>query len=79
MGQKQDSLDRQLARANEDLQNWVGVLDERGIPEADRKRDPRWRSLDSTCRRLRRRLAAVADLAAREEECQKRKESASED
>ena len=76
MGQTQDSLDRQLVIAREKLANYVRILDEKKVAEGQRKRDPIWRNLDSKCRQIRTRMVAVDAIAAREAECQQRKEAA---
>ncbi|MFT4555827.1 MAG: hypothetical protein ACKVII_17030 [Planctomycetales bacterium] len=76
MGQTQDSLDRQLTVAREELAKYVSILDEKKVAEGDRKRDPIWRNLDSNCRQVRTRMCAVDAVAAREAECAQRKEAA---
>ncbi|MGZ0170865.1 MAG: hypothetical protein ACKVHE_15020 [Planctomycetales bacterium] len=76
MGQTQDSLDRQLTVAREELAKYVSILDEKKVEEGDRKRDSIWRNLDSKCRQVRTRMVAVDAVAAREAECAKRKEAA---
>ena len=76
MGQTQDSLDRQLTIAREELAKYVAVLDEKKVEEGVRKRDAIWRNLDSKCRQIRTRMVAVAAVAAREAECAQRKEAA---
>ena len=76
MGQTQDSLDRQLVIAREKLASYVAILDEKKVAEAERKRDSIWRGLDAKCRQIRTRMVAVAAIAAREAECQQRKEAA---
>lgn len=76
MGQTQESLDRQLTIAKEKLASYVSILDEKKVAEADRRKDPVWRNLDSKCRQIRSRMGAVAEIAAREAECQQRKEAA---
>ena len=76
MGQTHDSLDRQLVIAREKLANYVSILDEKKVAEGQRKRDPIWRNLDSKCRQIRTRMVAVDAIAAREAECQQRKEAA---
>jgi hypothetical protein len=76
MGQTQDSLDRQLTIAREELARYVAILDEKKVEEGVRKRDPIWRNLDSKCRQIRTRMVAVDAVAAREAECAQRKEAA---
>jgi hypothetical protein len=76
MGQTQDSLDRQLTIAREELAKYVSILDEKKVEEGVRKRDPIWRNLDSKCRQIRTRMVAVDAVAAREAECAQRKEAA---
>jgi hypothetical protein len=76
MGQTQDSLDRQLTIAREELAKYVAVLDEKKVEEGVRKRDPIWRNLDSKCRQIRTRMVSVDAVAAREAECAQRKEAA---
>ena len=70
---KQDELNRQLSRANEALDDWSGILKERGIADAQRHRDPVWRSLKAQCRHLTNRMRTSAEVIALDEELKKRK------
>lgn len=76
MGQTRESLERQLKIATADLEKCVAALDEKGVAADKRKADSKWRSLDANCRQLKNRLSAVEAIAAREAECQQRKEAA---
>ncbi|HEY0981633.1 MULTISPECIES: hypothetical protein [unclassified Schlesneria] len=53
------TLERQLAAANADLATFSNSLKEKGLGEAEFKRNTKWRSLNATIRTVRRRLAAV--------------------
>ncbi|MCA9118132.1 MAG: hypothetical protein KDA79_23835 [Planctomycetaceae bacterium] len=54
-----ESLERQLSRAEADRAQRIAQLDEQGVPEASRRRDPLWRRCNAACRKLRTRLTAV--------------------
>lgn len=58
------TLERQLEAANADLAAYVKTLQEKGLTEADFKRNTKWRSLNAGIRTVRRRLAAVAGVEA---------------
>lgn len=75
---KKDSLERQLALATEDLQNRVKALDEKGVDAKARSKDSQWRSLNAKCRRIRHRMAVVGQIAARDAECEQRKQTTAE-
>ncbi|MHC4880300.1 MAG: hypothetical protein ACYTGL_27940 [Planctomycetota bacterium] len=75
---KKDSLERQFALAKEDLEKRVKALDEKGVDEKARSRDPQWRSLNAKCRRIRHRMAVVGEIAARDAECEQRKQETAE-
>ena len=75
---KKDSLERQLALATEDLEKRVKALDEKGVDEKGRSRDSQWRSLNAKCRSIRHRIAVVGEIAARDAECEQRKQESAE-
>ena len=58
------TLERQLQAANADLAAFSKTLQEKGLTEAECKRNARWRSLNAEIRTVRRRLAAVANTEA---------------
>ncbi len=58
------TLERQLQTANEDLASFAKSLQEKGLAEAEFKRNTKWRSLNANIRTVRRRLAAVAQTEA---------------
>lgn len=53
------TLERQLQAANADLAAYAKTLQEKGLTEAEFKRNTKWRSLNAGIRTVRRRLAAV--------------------
>lgn len=59
-------LERQISAAQEDLAAWEKTLDGRGIAADARRKEPKWRKLDATCRQLKTRLCAVAEIEERE-------------
>jgi len=73
MPHKQDELGRQLKRANEALAEWTSVLDERGISQDQRHRDPVWRNLNAQFRQLRRRINIVGAVVDLDNELKSRK------
>ena len=58
------TLERQLKDANADLAKCTKALQEKGLTEAECKRNSSWRSLNAGIRTVRRRLAAVAETEA---------------
>ena len=58
------TLERQLKDANADLAKCAKSLQERGLSEADCKKNAQWRSLNANIRTVRRRLQAVAETEA---------------
>lgn len=58
------TLERQLQTANADLATFAKSLQEKGLTEAQYKRNALWRSLNANIRTVRRRLAAVAQTEA---------------
>ncbi len=58
------TLERQLQAANADLAAYAKGLQEKGLTEAQFKRNTKWRSLNASIRTVRRRLAAVAGTEA---------------
>ena len=58
------TLERQLQAANADLATFAKTLQEKGLTEAQFKRNTKWRSLNAEIRTVRRRLAAVAATEA---------------
>jgi|GEM_PF-920920 len=65
---KQSHLERQFQKATAKFDSWVGHLDEKGIAEGNRKKDPIWRSLRSQCRQIKKRISAAAAVVALDEE-----------
>ncbi len=76
---KKDTLERQLALATKDLENFVKALDEKGVDTKARSRNSQWRSLNAKCRRIRHRIAVVGEIAERDAECERRKAESAED
>ena len=58
------TLERQLQAANADLATFAKSLQEKGLTEAQYKRNTKWRLLNANIRTVRRRLAAVAGVEA---------------
>ena len=58
------TLERQLQAANADLATFAKSLQEKGLTEAEFKRNTTWRALNANIRTVRRRLAAVAQTEA---------------
>lgn len=58
------TLERQLQSANADLATFAKTLQEKGLTEAQYKRNAKWRELNAGIRTVRRRLAAVAGTEA---------------
>ena len=54
------TLERQLEADNADLATFAKSLKEKGLGEAEFKKNTKWRSLNANIRTVRRRLAAVA-------------------
>ena len=73
MPQKPADLNRQLQHAQSDLDAWIKILDEQGVTPPQRRRDPKWRSLNSRRRQLRSRLKVAAGIVALDEETKRRK------
>ena len=73
MPPKSADLNRQLQHAQSDLDAWVKILDERGVTPPQRRRDPKWRSLNSRRRRLRSRLKTADEIVALDKETKRRK------
>ena len=65
------TLERQLQAANADLATFAKTLQEKGLTEAQFKRNTKWRSLNAGIRTVRRRLAAVAGVEANNEAVEK--------
>ncbi len=73
MPHKRPNLQRQLTQAGEALAAWAKVLEENGVSQKDRRRDPKWRTLNATCRQLRARLGRVAETETLNAEADRRK------
>ena len=58
------TLERQLQTANADLAAYAKTLQQKGLTEAEFKRNTKWRSLNAHIRTVRRRLAAVSATEA---------------
>jgi hypothetical protein len=67
------TLERQLQTANSDLAACAKTLQEKGLTEADLKRNTKWRSLNAHIRTIRRRLAAVTATEANNAAVEKHK------
>ena len=64
---KQDRLKRSLKIAQNALAVYERKLDEKKIDAAKRKKDPRWRKLVASCKKIESRLESLAQLIARGE------------
>lgn len=73
------SLERQLSHAEAALAEHVKVLEAAGISADAVSRDTKWRSLNSTRRKVANRLNAVAAVEARDAEAASRKAAAAAD
>ncbi len=58
------TLERQLQAANSDLAKYSKSLQEKGLTEAECKKNAQWRKLNAGIRTVRRRLQAVAETEA---------------
>ncbi len=65
-------LERQISAAQEDLAAWEKKLDERGLAADARRKEPKWRKLDASCRQLKTRLYAVVAIEQREKDLAER-------
>ena len=70
---KRESVERQLATAQEDLAACVSKLKETGVDAKSYRKNVNWRNLDAKCRQLKSRLASVKATEDREAECATRK------
>ena len=70
---KKNNLDQQLQHARSALDNRVKALDDKGVSEKDRRRDPEWRKLRAKCRAISRRIQAAEGVTALDEELKQRK------
>ncbi len=75
MGLSQANLHRQLTHAQDALKAWVKTLEEKGVPYKGRRRDPKWRTLNATCKVIRARAARVSEIAERDAEAARRKQA----
>ncbi|MDZ4685620.1 MAG: hypothetical protein SH850_11195 [Planctomycetaceae bacterium] len=71
-------LDRQLARAAQELAQRVEKLEKAGQAAATFSTDPKWRHLNADCVALRRRARAVDAVVANNAEVARRKEAGDE-
>lgn len=71
-----DTLERTLSLAQSELDAWLKSLDDRGVAPADRRKNPKWRSLNARCRRLQKRLSVIRSIHARDAELARRKSEA---
>ena len=67
------TLERQLQAANADLATFAKSLQEKGLTEAQYKKNTKWRQLNANIRTIRRRIAAVTQTEANNAEVIKRK------
>ncbi|MEQ9409628.1 MAG: hypothetical protein RIK87_17970 [Fuerstiella sp.] len=68
-----ERIERQLKLAEQNLAAWVKKLDGDKVASDKRGLDPKWRSLDSEVRSLKRRRNAVAEVEEREAAALQRK------
>ncbi len=73
---KQDRLERSLNIARNALGVYEQKLDERKVDPDLRKKDPRWRELVASCKKIESRIESLADLNSRG---QKSEDSSSEE
>ena len=73
MPQTRQQLERQLASAQTDLDTFAEKLSANGIDTSEHAFEPKWRSLNSRCGKLKARIRAVAVVEAREAEAAQRK------
>ncbi len=64
---KQDRLKRSLKIAQNALAVYEQKLDENKVDPEQRKKDPRWRELAASCKKIESRLESLAQLIARGE------------
>ncbi len=64
---KQDRLKRSLKIAQNALAVYEQKLDENKVDPEQRKKDPRWRELTASCKKIESRLESLAQLIARGE------------
>ena len=67
------TLERQLQAANADLATFAKSLQEKGLTEAQNKKNTKWRQLNANIRTIRRRLAAVTQTETNNAEVVQRK------
>ena len=68
-----DTLERQLTSAQDALSACEKQLDEQGVAADKRRRNTRWRSLDSDRRKVINRLNSLSGKEARDEDARQRK------
>jgi len=73
MSLNEATLSRQLDRAKEDITACNKVLETNGVSSAERRKNARWRHLNSTYNTIRNRMKAVEAIKVRDEEAAKRK------
>lgn len=72
---KQDRLKRSLKIAQNALAVYEQKLDEKKVDPEQRKKDPRWRELVASCKKIELRLESLAQLIARGEKTEESNES----
>ena len=66
------TLQRQLDQADELLSAWIKKLDEKGLEPKQRRRDPKWRALNSSRKQIEARLKRAEQIVALDEELKRR-------
>lgn len=70
---KKNDLDQQLQHARSALDDCVKALDEKGVDEKARRRDPKWRHLRARCSAIVKRINAAEAVTELNEELKQRK------
>ena len=73
MPHKQPNLERQLANAQQHLDERNAMLNEGGVAEKERRKDPSWRQLKAVCLRLKSRIQSASAVVALDAEVKQRK------
>ncbi|MCG6156752.1 hypothetical protein [Rubinisphaera margarita] len=62
---KPDRLERSLKLAENSRELWQKELASQGVEEKDFRKNPRWRALNASCRKIQTRIEAARDLETR--------------
>ncbi len=62
---KPDRLERSLKLAENSRELWQKELASQGVGEQDFKKNPRWRALNASCKKIQSRIEAARDLETR--------------